>query len=150
MIVHANSYFDGAREGVDERAFFPEASGTDGSLTDSYQRYLTVESYKGYSHTQFQSLTDSAKQQQQEEQHCFILGTDFKSPGLVKTEKNAVVQKPLHQFFGEWPPKNTDSWLDLASNSRLRPTGMFISLTQSSNYVLQFIFYFKKKFPWCR
>ncbi|KAF5452947.1 hypothetical protein F2P56_027898 [Juglans regia] len=111
------SFFQGAKEGVDEKAFFPEASGTSKSLPDSYQRSLTTDSYKGYSHTQFQSLTDSAKQQQ--EQHCFVLGTDFKSPGLVKTEKNVEVQKPLHQFFGEWPPKNTDSWLDLASNSRL-------------------------------
>uniref|UniRef100_A0A2N9FDP3 Growth-regulating factor n=1 Tax=Fagus sylvatica TaxID=28930 RepID=A0A2N9FDP3_FAGSY len=109
-------YLHGTREGVDERAFFPEASGTARSLPDSYQR-LTMGSYKGYPHKQFQSLTDSSKQQQ--EQHCFVLGTDFKSQGQVKTEEKSEIQKPLHHFFGEWTPKNTDTWLDLASNSRV-------------------------------
>ncbi|XP_041018110.1 growth-regulating factor 5-like isoform X4 [Juglans microcarpa x Juglans regia] len=96
LFLNSRSYSQGGkdyREGVDERAFFPEASGTDRSLLDSYQRYLTVDSYK-----------------------------DFKSPELVKTEKKTETHKPLHQFFGEWPPKNTDSWLDLASDSRV-PTG---------------------------
>ncbi|XP_059457547.1 growth-regulating factor 5-like isoform X2 [Corylus avellana] len=105
------------REGVDDRVFLPDASMTARSLPDSYQR-LTMGSHKGYSRTQFQSLSDSAEQQQQQqEQRCFLLGSDFKSPGEIKTEKKAEIQKPLHQFFGEWPPKNTDSWLDLASNS---------------------------------
>ncbi|XP_030968361.1 growth-regulating factor 5-like [Quercus lobata] len=109
----------GEREGVDERAFFPEASGSARNLPDSYQR-LTMGPYKAYSHTQFQSLTDSSKpQQQQQDQHCFVLGTDFKSPGQVKAEKKPEIHKPMHQFFGEWPPKNTDTWLDLASNSRI-------------------------------
>lgn len=108
------SCFHGARDGVDERTFFPEASGTARSLPDSYER-LTMGSTEAYSHTKFQSLTDSAKQK---ELHCFLLGTDFKSPGQVKAEKQTESQKPLHQFFGEWPPKNTDPWLDLASNSR--------------------------------
>ncbi|XP_042947705.1 growth-regulating factor 5 isoform X3 [Carya illinoinensis] len=125
LFLNSRSYSRGDkdyREGVDEKAFFPEASGTDRSLPDSYQRYLTVDSCKGYSHTQFQSPTDSAKQQ---EQHCFVLGADFKSPELVKTEKKTETHKPLHQFFGEWPPKNTDSWLDLASDSRV-PTVFFL------------------------
>lgn len=104
--------FHGTREGVDERDFLPEASRTARSLPDSYQR-LTMGSHKGYSRTQFQSLTDSAEQQ---EQRCFVLGSE------IKAEKKDEIQKPLHQFFGEWPPKNTDSWLDLASNSRV-PTG---------------------------
>jgi hypothetical protein len=129
----ANRYLHGTREGVDERAFFPEASGTARSLPDSYQR-LTMGSYKGYPHKQFQSLTDSSKQQQ--EQHCFVLGTDFKSQGQVKTEEKSEIQKPLHHFFGEWTPKNTDTWLDLASNSRV-PTGNFISLA-----LVSFFFFF--------
>lgn len=108
--------FRGTREGVDDRVFLPDASVTARSLPGSH---------KGYSRTQFQSLSDSAEQQQ--EQRCFLLGSDFKSLGEIKTEKKAEIQKPLHQFFGEWPPKNTDSWLDLASNSRV-PSGYFISL----------------------
>ncbi|XP_021683187.2 growth-regulating factor 5 isoform X2 [Hevea brasiliensis] len=114
-------YFHGMREGVDERAFFPEASGSARSLQDSYQQ-LAMSSYKGYSHLQFDSLADTSKQQQEDQQqHCFVLGTDFKSSATrpIKLEKEGETQKPLHHFFGEWPPKSADSWLDLAPSSRL-------------------------------
>ncbi|EEF40997.1 growth-regulating factor 5 [Ricinus communis] len=115
-------YFNGMREGIDERTFFPEASsGSSRNLQDSYQQ-LTMSSYKSYSHPQFESLADStSKHQQEQPQHCFVLGTDFKSSTTrtIKLEKESEAQKPLHHFFGEWPPKNSDSWLDLASTSRL-------------------------------
>ncbi|KAK4267218.1 hypothetical protein QN277_024030 [Acacia crassicarpa] len=115
---------------VDERAFFPEASGSARSFPDSYQHQLSMTSYnKSYSNShQFQSLNDNDSnhhpRQQEEEQHCFVLGTDFKSPRPSKSEKETnsteTTQRPLHHFFGDqWTQKNTDSWLDLASNSRI-------------------------------
>ncbi|RDX90871.1 Growth-regulating factor 5 [Mucuna pruriens] len=113
----------GIREDVDERAFFPEASGSARSYTDSYQQ-LSMSSYKSYSNSNFQNMNDNNNQRQQQEQpHCFVLGTDFKStrPSKEKEAETTTTtsQRPLHRFFGEWPPKNTDSWLDLASNSRI-------------------------------
>lgn len=113
------------REGVDERAFFPEASGSVRSFTDSYQ-HLPVSSCKPYSNSHFQNMNDNPTQRQQEEQqHCF-LERDFKSPGQMKHENETeMTQRSLHHFFGEWPPKNTDSWLDLASNSRIPSGKMF-------------------------
>lgn len=114
-------YYNGAKEGQDELVFFPESSGNTRSLPDSC--YPLLNSYRGYSQPQhFQTLPDNSKEAKQtEEQHCFILGTDFKSPRpTIKAEKEPEAQKPLHHFFGEWPPKNTDSWLDLASNSRIQ------------------------------
>ncbi|KAL2336448.1 hypothetical protein Fmac_010894 [Flemingia macrophylla] len=108
----------GIREDVDERAFFPEASGSVRSYTDSYQQ-LSMNSYKSYSNSNFQNINDNIPRQQ-EQQHCFVLGTDFKSTRTSKEKESETSQRPLHRFFGEWPPKNTtDSWLDLASNSRI-------------------------------
>ncbi|KAG4950750.1 hypothetical protein JHK84_044137 [Glycine max] len=120
----------GIREDVDERAFFPEASGSARSYTDSYQQ-LSMSSYKSYSNSNFQNINNDAttnprqqEQQLQQQQHCFVLGTDFKStrPSKEKEAETTTGQRPLHRFFGEWPPKNTttDSWLDLASNSRIQ------------------------------
>ncbi|KAG5008903.1 hypothetical protein JHK87_017418 [Glycine soja] len=116
----------GIREDVDERAFFPEASGSARSYTESYQQ-LSMSSYKSYSNSNFQNINDATtnprQQEQQQQQHCFVLGTDFKStrPTKEKEAETATGQRPLHRFFGEWPPKNTtDSWLDLASNSRIQ------------------------------
>ncbi|XP_062025254.1 growth-regulating factor 5-like [Rosa rugosa] len=113
-------YLQGTKEGVDhELAFFPaESSANARSL---------MSSYKGYSsQSQFQSLTDHYPQQQsQDEQHCYVLGTDFKSSRPIKTENKEAdqTQKSLHHFFGDWPPKSTDTWLDLAPNSRLHNDG---------------------------
>lgn len=106
------------------RTFFPEASsGTSRSYADSYQQ-LSVNSYKSYSSSPFHNINDNQtrQQEQQQQQHCFVLGTDFKStrPSNNKDKESETTQKPLHHFFGEWTPKNTDSWLDLASNSRIR------------------------------
>jgi len=121
-MILASRHVHGIREDVDERAFFPEASGTARNYTDSYQP-LSMSSYKSYSNSSFQNINDATNQRQQEQQHCFVLGTDFKSTRPSKEkEAETTSQRPLHRFFGEWPPKNTDSWLDLASNSRI-PTG---------------------------
>lgn len=122
LLVLASRHVHGIREDVDERAFFPEASGSARSYTDSYQQ-LSMSSYKSYSNSNFQNINDATNPRQQEQQHCFVLGTDFKSTRPIKEkEAETTSQRPLHRFFGEWPPKNTDSWLDLASNSRI-PTG---------------------------
>ncbi|KAL1341015.1 hypothetical protein HN51_027515 [Arachis hypogaea] len=129
-------HIHGMREDVDERAFFPEASGSARSyLHDSYQhhhhhqqqqQHLSMGSYKNYSsnsHFQIMNNNSNNDDPRNQEQHCFVLGTDFKSTSKEKdnTEKttSTTQQRPLHHFFGEWPPKNTDSWLDLASNSRI-------------------------------
>ncbi|XP_019443545.1 PREDICTED: growth-regulating factor 5-like isoform X2 [Lupinus angustifolius] len=111
-------HIHGMREGVDERAFFPEASGSARTYPDSYQQ-LSMSSYKPYSNSHFQNMNENTSKQ---EQHCFVLGTDFKSDRLSKEKETETTtsQKPLHHFFGEWTPKNTDSWLDLASNSRIQ------------------------------
>ncbi|CBI35876.3 hypothetical protein VitviT2T_013169 [Vitis vinifera] len=131
----------GMREGVDERAFFPEASGTVRGLHDSYTP-LTMSSSKGYSHFQYQSPADNPKQQQeqQEQQHCFVLGTDFKSSRPIKVERDGEAQKPLHHFFGEWPLKNRDSWLDLEedppTHASFSTTQLSISIPMSSHKLL--------------
>ncbi|XP_058754476.1 growth-regulating factor 5-like isoform X2 [Vicia villosa] len=118
----------GIRDGtVDERTFFPEASGSSRSYHhDPYQQQQQLNSFKSssYASSQFHNINDDnprQQQQQQQEQHCFVLGTDFKStrPTTNKDKESETTQKPLHHFFGEWTPKNTDSWLDLASNSRI-------------------------------
>ncbi|XP_045787740.1 growth-regulating factor 5-like isoform X1 [Trifolium pratense] len=114
----------GIRDGVDERTFFPEATGSSRSYHQygSYNEQLQVNPFKSYSSSQqFQNINDNTRQQeQQQEQHCFVLGTDFKSTRPTNKDKESeTTQKPLHHFFGEWTPKNTDSWLDLASNSRI-------------------------------
>lgn len=123
--IFPSRHIHGMREGVDERAFFPEASGSVRSFTDSYQ-HLPMSSCKPYSNSHFQNMNDNPTQRQQEEQqHCF-LERDFKSPGQMKHENETeMTQRSLHHFFGEWPPKNTDSWLDLASNSRIPSGKMF-------------------------
>ncbi|WJX86534.1 hypothetical protein P8452_68832 [Trifolium repens] len=118
----------GIKDGVDERTFFPEATGSSRSYQyGSYNQQLPVNPFKSYSSSQqYQNINDNTRQQehQQQEQHCFVLGTDFKSTRPTNKDKESeTTQKPLHHFFGEWTPKNTDSWLDLASNSRI-PTGL--------------------------
>ncbi|KAL5728610.1 hypothetical protein ACHQM5_001677 [Ranunculus cassubicifolius] len=144
-------YVNGLKEeGVDERSFFSEASGTlrslpESSLNDPWRltplRMNSTSSYNqpkdsnysdsqtGYS--QFQ-LQQQKQKEQQEQQHCFILGTDFKSDRSVKTVKEES-QQPLRHFFDEWPPKGKDSWLgiedDQASHST---TQLSISIPMSS------------------
>ncbi|OMO66126.1 Growth-regulating factor 5 [Corchorus olitorius] len=124
-------YVHGTKEGVldIERSFFPEASGSSVRIVaDSFNQPLTeaLSSYKSYPNHQ----SEYQKQEQdEEEQHCFVLGTDIKLARPIKLQKDHhhhhnhnETQKPVHQFFGDnWTPRNTstttDSWLDLASNS---------------------------------
>ncbi|KAF7814051.1 growth-regulating factor 5 [Senna tora] len=117
-----------------ERAFFPEASGSNNARSfphqESYQQQLSMSSYNNKSYSNFQNLSHNGiNNPRQEQPHCFVLGTDFKSARAAKSEKESNIsdettQRPLHHFFGDqWPPKtSSDSWLDLASNSRI-PTG---------------------------
>ena len=125
-------YFHGTKESMDELAFFPESAR---GFTDSSSCHPLMGYNRGYSQPQYQALTvtdaskEPIKQSAEDQQHCFILGTDFKSERSNKAsvkDQPHETQKPLHHFFGEWPPKNTaaDSWLDLASNSRV-PNGNF-------------------------
>lgn len=97
--------FSGTREGVvDERVFFPSSES----------------SYKNFSQSQYQTFVDGSKQQQQQKQQYYVLGTDIRSASpSMKLEKEGEDQKPVHQFFGDWAANNTDSWLDLSSNSRV-------------------------------
>lgn len=118
--------FQGIKESEDEEAFFPQSSRN--------ASHPLINSFRDYSQQQYQGIRDNPKiSRQPVEQHCFILGTDFKSPKPNKADKEPENEKHLHHFFGEWPPKNTDSWLDLASNSRV-PNGnhqsfLLLSLT---------------------
>ncbi|KAK8524760.1 hypothetical protein V6N12_029615 [Hibiscus sabdariffa] len=98
-------YLHGTRGGVGERSFFPEASGSVRVVPDSYQPLTMVQSF--------------GQQQEHQHQQCFVLGTDIKSAKPIKLEKDKGAQKPVHQFLGDWTPRNnnTGSWLDLASNS---------------------------------
>ncbi|CAN0877964.1 Growth-regulating factor 5 [Linum grandiflorum] len=58
-------------------------------------------------------------QHQHQHQHCFMLGDDFKPPTSSSSSSPSPI-KPLHQFFGGIGGTSTDqSWLDLASSSRL-------------------------------
>ncbi|XP_038705379.1 uncharacterized protein LOC120001230 [Tripterygium wilfordii] len=102
-------YLQSIRQRVDERVFFPETSGT----TRSSQDYNCTNSSHGryYCQPQLQNTDDNNTKPQQ---HFFVLGNDFRS---IKIEKENETQKPLRHFFEEWPPKSTDSWLDLASTS---------------------------------
>ena len=122
---------------MDERAFFPESSGTSRSFPDSYYQ-LSMGTYKSYSNSQFQSISDNPRQQ--EEQHCFVLGTDFKSPkSITKGEKESETdQRPLRHFFTSNPETTatTDSWLDLASNSRISSGDDLASSLSSLLYFL--------------
>ncbi|CAN1218364.1 Growth-regulating factor 1 [Linum perenne] len=94
------------------------------------QQQLGVSSTRklGYCSTpqsEFESFYHRSKQdfyqnQQQQEQHCFVLGADFKSSSEVRSIKMAdheQTHKPLHHFFGIGGGNCSDSWLDLSSTS---------------------------------
>lgn len=124
---------NGQREGAGVQAFFPSVADSARSLAEVYSQPIGMDSYKGCSQSVSQShhqIYSSKQARQQQEQHCFVLGTDFnKSSRSAKTEEedDAETQKPLLHFFEDCPPKNTDSWLDLASNSSIQ-SGNFIGL----------------------
>lgn len=147
-----NRVFHGLKGEVDEHAFLSEASGTLRSSPDSYfdnplrmNSYLNQSEQKscsslqgGYSLLQLQNLTDVSKQQEQQrqEQHCFVLGTDFNSERPVKVEREEESQQPLRHFFDERPTKNRDSWLDLeedrSKQASFSTTQLSISISMPS------------------
>ncbi|KAK9149200.1 hypothetical protein Scep_007957 [Stephania cephalantha] len=126
-------YYNGLKDEVlDERAFFPEASSgalrsinnntTDNEdddpwrftplrMSNSTSSSLTQQKERNCfdlqsGHSQF--FPDFSKNQQHE-QPCFVLGTDFKS---VRDHERAEEgphhhQRPLRHFFDEWPPKSS-------------------------------------------
>ncbi|GMQ08164.1 hypothetical protein CsSME_00052017 [Camellia sinensis var. sinensis] len=128
-----SSYVHGVRDEVDSRAPFPEASGT--PLT-------TSSSNTAYSQLDFHSLTGSGKsreqqqqqQQQQQKQHCFVLGSDFRSGKPMEVERGEEKQKPFHHFFGEWQPKSREytSWLDIEEEEENQSSHGSFSTTQLS------------------
>ncbi|CAN1785527.1 Growth-regulating factor 5 [Linum perenne] len=106
------------------------------------QQQLGVSSTRklGYCSTpqsEFESFYHRSKQdfyqnQQQQEQHCFVLGADFKSSSEIRSIKmdnsnneeisqsaadHEQTHKPLHHFFGIGGGNCSDSWLDLSSTS---------------------------------
>ncbi|XP_022152690.1 growth-regulating factor 5-like isoform X2 [Momordica charantia] len=122
---------DGPREGVGVQSFFPSIADSARSLAEVYNQPMAMDSYK-QSVSQSHQIYSSKQARHQQEQHCFVLGTDFNKPSRsAKTEEeeeeDAETQKPLLHFFEDCPPKNSDSWLDLASSSSIQ-SGNFIGL----------------------
>ncbi|KAK8608306.1 hypothetical protein V6N13_023732 [Hibiscus sabdariffa] len=119
-------YVHGTREGVDERSFFPEASGSARVVPESYQPLTMVQSFG----------------EQEQHQQCFVLGTDIKSAKPIKFEKDEETQKQVHQFLGDWTPRNNNNnsnnngpWLDLASNFRIVKVSIMESMRGQFQYL---------------
>ncbi|KAK3013109.1 hypothetical protein RJ639_010110 [Escallonia herrerae] len=121
----AHRYLLQMREGEHGAAFRPEASGTRGIslIHDSNTATaLTAPSSDDYSsQLSFQSLfhrpkfEEQTKQDEEKEQHCFVLGTDFKSAASSKSiicDKVGIggeetKMKPFHHFLGNCPPRES-------------------------------------------
>ncbi|KAI8008868.1 Growth-regulating factor 1 [Camellia lanceoleosa] len=87
-----SNYVHGVRDEVDSRAPFPEASGTPLTTSSSNSAYSQLGFHK------FHRRGKSREQQQQ--QHCFVLGSDFRSGKPMEVEREEK-QKPFHHLFGE-------------------------------------------------
>ncbi|CAK9150129.1 unnamed protein product [Ilex paraguariensis] len=70
-LPYPSLYLKGMRKGMDEEAFFTEASGTVRSFINSFTP-LTASSSNDYSYLKHQSLKSK---EQQQDQHGFVLGT---------------------------------------------------------------------------
>lgn len=146
-----NRYVYGLKEEVDEHAFFTEPSGTmrsfsASSMEDSWQLTpLTISSSSSskqrncsglsndnneYSYLQLQSLNGNNSKQPQQDQGCYISGSDVKCETFMKLGKEEP-QKTVHRFFDEWPPKSRGSWLDLDDKSST--TQLSISIPTSTH-----------------
>ncbi|KAH1100861.1 hypothetical protein AAZX31_13G092300 [Glycine max] len=144
-------YVYGLKEEVDEHAFFTEPSGTmrsfsASSMEDSWQLTpLTISSSSSskqrncsglsndnneYSYLQLQSLNGNNSKQPQQDQGCYISGSDVKCETFMKLGKEEP-QKTVHRFFDEWPPKSRGSWLDLDDKSST--TQLSISIPTSTH-----------------
>ncbi|KAF6140525.1 hypothetical protein GIB67_035552, partial [Kingdonia uniflora] len=132
---------------LDEKSFFSESSGTmkspESSLDDPWR--LTPLRMSSSSFAQPKERNCSTLQSQfsqlhhppkEEEQHCFVLGTDFKSleRAVEKHEPQQQMQQPYRHFFDDLPPKNRDSWLDL--DDRCSRTSLSISIPPNGNLTL--------------
>ncbi|KAK2990159.1 hypothetical protein RJ640_008423, partial [Escallonia rubra] len=115
----AHRYLLQMREGEHGAAFLPEASGTRAIslLHDSNTaKALTTPSSDDYSsQLSLQSLfhrpkfEEQTKQEEEKEQHCFVLGSEFKSAASSKSIKVGIggeetKMKPFHHFLGNCPP----------------------------------------------
>ncbi|KAG4929562.1 hypothetical protein AAZX31_17G049000 [Glycine max] len=144
-------YVYGLKEEVDEHAFFTEPSGTmrsfsASSMEDSWQLTpLTISSSSSskqrscsglsndsneYSYLQLQSLSGNNSKHPQQDQGCYISGSDIKCETFMKLGKEEP-QKTVHRFFDEWPPKSRGSWLDLDDKSST--TQLSISIPTSTH-----------------
>ena len=108
------------------------------TTNSSKQRSLSS-LHNEYSYLQLQSLSDhDTPKQQKQYQHTYLLGSrNIGSLGPIKTEEKS--QKTVHRFFDEWPPKNKDSWLDLADKSSnsdsVSTTGLSMSIPSSHDFL---------------
>lgn len=64
-------------------------------------------------------------EEKEEEKHCYVLGADFKQSKPAKEEE---AQRPLRHFFGEWPQKDKDGWMDLEGDHAYSKTQLSISM----------------------
>ncbi|OVA08358.1 WRC [Macleaya cordata] len=149
----------GLKEGLDERSFFSEPSGSlrnvpDLSLDNSWKftplRMSSSSSFtqpkennncysalqNGYSQQQYSDISGQQNKHQQE-QHCFVLGTDFKSERPVKVDKQEEPQQPLRHFFDEWPLKSRESWMNMEeerlNRASFSTTQLSISIPEPSS-----------------
>ncbi|EHA8590517.1 WRC protein [Cocos nucifera] len=102
---------------VDEYCFFSEASGSEKERSWQF-RPLGMSSLgdtkQGSSALQQSTYSHCGRDAEEKQQHCFVLGADFKLERPVKVEREQEEgQRPLRHFFDEWPQKSRDSWVDL-------------------------------------
>ncbi|XP_068660291.1 growth-regulating factor 1-like [Aristolochia californica] len=121
-------YLNGGRDIVDEQPFFSEASGTLRGIGDSLTPLRLSSPLKQKScsvlPSTYSQLHLHNQYDNQHSQHCFVLGTDFKSDRPVKAER----EEGTRRFFDEWP-KNKASWMNLEED---RSTRASLSTTQLS------------------
>ena len=107
--------YDHEIKDVNEYSFFSKSLGA--SRDDSWPKFSS--NYLNYT-ADFLSKEEGGKQQQQ---HYFVLRTDFKLKKHVKVDREKM---PLRHFFDEGPQKNRDSSfsmsLDDHSSSRTQLT----------------------------
>ncbi|XP_073101007.1 growth-regulating factor 1 isoform X1 [Elaeis guineensis] len=102
---------------VDEYCFFSEASGSEKESSWQF-RPLGMSSLgdtkQGSSALQQSTYSHCGRDAEEKQQHCFVLGADFKLERPVKVEREQEEgQRPLRHFFDEWPQRSRDSWVDL-------------------------------------
>ncbi|XP_038985423.1 growth-regulating factor 1-like [Phoenix dactylifera] len=121
---------------VDEYSFFSEASGSERESSWQFRPLgmsLLGESKKGSSALQQSAYAQCERDaEEKQQQHCFVLGADFKLERPVKAEREQEGQRPLRHFFDEWPQKSKDSWVDLEQENPNQAAAAAYSKTQLS------------------